>query len=537
MGVIQARGVASRGYGVGAASLLVAAGVIRVMTLPLDAAHLVVEAAISLVVLGLVLASSQLPRVRFWGHGALLVIYAACLAGLANLGLRLAAPELPDFTLWAALIFAGILLSVDVAPPRGANVVAAAAVLGAFIELWLDNVPVNQTEIASLVLAVAFLAGFELLLLTHAQRARRLVDADAVRGQVFATMGRKLGTARDVESVVVAVLEACREWFPQATHAATLLRDDAEGMLKTPGVALGPHGVTRGGPPTELLPGEGLGGAVFTSGHAMLWPTALDISTANANLREASRERMRAMRAGFIRSAVGAPLRPPGNGVIGSLVLVSNRREHAWTAQDLDIVQALADEAARDIERARGHEADVDHALLDSVTGLVSHRQLLNVVDKEVARAARSGDTVALIFSDLDGFKEINDAWGHDAGNRVLVMYADVLRSTLRREDTAARYGGDEFVCVLPGADSMQAESVAQRIGQRFAAMTRNDPVIGSTSLSASYGSAVYPVDADSAERLIAAADAGLIQAKQRRSRELTGRVTPPLRIDRWPGA
>ena len=308
-------------------------------------------------------------------------------------------------------------------------------------------------------------------------------------------------------------------------------------MLKTPGVALGPHGVTRGGPPTELLPGEGLGGAVFTSGHAMLWPTALDISTANANLREASRERMRAMRAGFIRSAVGAPLRPPGNGVIGSLVLVSNRREHAWTAQDLDIVQALADEAARDIERARGHEADVDHALLDSVTGLVSHRQLLNVVDKEVARAARSGDTVALIFSDLDGFKEINDAWGHDAGNRVLVMYADVLRSTLRREDTAARYGGDEFVCVLPGADSIQAESVAQRIGQRFAAMTRNDPVIGSTSLSASYGSAVYPVDADSAERLIAAADAGLIQAKQRRSRELTGRVTPPLRIDRWPGA
>ena len=159
---------------------------------------------------------------------------------------------------------------------------------------------------------------------------------------------------------------------------------------------------------------------------------------------------------------------------------------------------------------------------------------------EQLKRTAALLDTVAKRQTDpaiLDGFKEINDAWGHDAGNRVLVMYADVLRSTLRREDTAARYGGDEFVCVLPGADSMQAESVAQRIGQRFAAMTRNDPVIGSTSLSASYGSAVYPVDADSAERLIAAADAGLIQAKQRRSRELTGRVTPPLRIDRWPGA
>ena len=535
--MIRARGVASRGYGVGAASLLVAAGVIRLMTLPLSPERLGIEGVLSALAIVLVAVSSQLPRVRYWAHGTLLVVYAALLAAVADVGLRLAAPLLPDFTLFATLIFAGILLSIDITSPRAANAVAAGVVIGAFVELWLDNVPVNQTEIATLLLAVAFLVGFDLLLFTHAQRARRVVDAESVRGLVFATIGRKVGTARDVDSVVAAVLEACRESFPQATHAAVLLRDDIDGLIKTPGVTLGPRGVVRGGPVFEVAPGEGLAGAVFASAHTMLWPTALDISSAHANLREASRERMRAMRAGFVRSAIGAPLRPPGDGVIGSLVLVSNRREHAWTAEDLDIVQALADQAARDIERARGHEADVDQALLDSVTGLVSHRQLLNVVDKEVARAARAGDTVALIFSDLDGFKEINDAWGHDAGNRVLVMYADVLRSTLRREDTAARYGGDEFVCVLPGADRTQAEAVAQRIGQRFAAMTRNDPVIGSTSLSASHGTAVFPLDADSAERLIAAADAGLIQAKQRRSQELTGRVTPHLRVNRWPGA
>jgi diguanylate cyclase (GGDEF)-like protein len=504
----------------------VAAGVVRLLTAPLDQSRLEIEGAICAAVILLVVASSQVSRYRSWGHGALIVVFAACLAALANVGLRLAAPALPDFTLFATLIFAGILMSIDINPPRPANVVAALLVVGAFAELWVDNVPVTQANIATLVLAAGFLAGFELLLLTQAQRARHLVDAEAVRGQVFAAIGRKVGTARDVESVVAAVLEAAKESFPQATHAAVFLRDDTDGLLKTPGVSLGPHGLVRGGPQYELMPGEGLAGAVFSSGHAMLWPTALDISSAHSTLREANRERMRAMRAGFVRSGLGAALRPPDDGVTGSLVLVSNRREHAWSAQDLDIVQAIADEASRDIERARGHQADVDHALLDSVTGLVSHRQLLNVVDKEVARAARAGDTIAVIFSDLDGFKEINDVWGHDAGNRVLVMYADVLRSTLRREDTAARYGGDEFVCVLPGADREQAESVAQRVAQRFGAMTRNDPVIGSTSLSASHGTAVYPLDADTAESLIAAADAGLIRAKQQRARELTGRVT-----------
>ena len=155
----------------------------------------------------------------------------------------------------------------------------------------------------------------------------------------------------------------------------------------------------------------------------------------------------------------------------------------------------------------------------------MSHRQLLNISEKEVARAARSGEPVAVIFSDLDNFKDINDRFGHDTGNRVLVMYANVLRSTLRLEDTAARYGGDEFVCVLPGADHEQATTIAGRIRLGLEAAAAGDRVVWNTGVTVSCGIAVYPIDAGSAEQLLAAADADLLRAKQRRPHALIGRA------------
>jgi diguanylate cyclase (GGDEF)-like protein len=287
---------------------------------------------------------------------------------------------------------------------------------------------------------------------------------------------------------------------------------------------LEPTGVVVGGPGFEFAPGEGLAGAVFSTGRPMLWPTAIDVSMAQASLGEANRQHLREIGIRVTRSAIAVPLRPSAGGVIGAIELSSVSRENAWSAADLDVMEALAGEAARAIERARGHEADVDQALLDSVTGLVSHRQMLNVIEKEVARAARSGEPVAVIFSDLDAFKEINDVWGHDAGNRVLMIYANVLRSILRREDTAARYGGDEFVCVLPGADHVQARTIAERMRLRFEISVAANQVIGSAA-TVSCGIAVYPLDASSAEQLLAAADADLLRAKQRRSQVLTGRA------------
>jgi diguanylate cyclase (GGDEF)-like protein len=516
-------GVARR-YGIAAASLMVTAAFVRVLTAPLTPTQLILEGAIAALVLVFVGVSVRLTRYEWSRRWPLLLLYAVVPSMLAGAGLWIAAPAIPDFTMIAALIFASIMLSIDVGAARGAIFVAGAAVIAAFVGLWVAVVPLTQVEIGSLLIAVGFLLGLQLLVLAHGERVRRQVDARALEGIVFAAMARKIGTARDVPSVAAAVLEACKETFPQTSYGWIFLMDDSDGLLKSHGVLLTPDGVTTGGPSFDLAPGEGMAGSLYTTGHASVWPTTIEVSMAQASLREANRLRLRELRVGFMRSAIGAPLRPPDTGVVGVILLTATRQESAWSTDDLDVMEALADEAALAIERARRHEADVDQALMDSVTGLVSHRQLLNVIDKEVARAARAESTVAVIFSDLDRFKEINDAWGHDAGNRVLVMYANVLRAMLRREDTAARYGGDEFVVVLPGADREQAVAVANRMRQRFATVAADDPVVGGAQASVSCGIAIFPADAETAPELLTAADAELLRAK-RRSQNVVGRA------------
>jgi diguanylate cyclase (GGDEF)-like protein len=516
---------AYRRYGFAAAAIMAVAAIVRVLTLPLSPDVLAIEGGVGGAVLIYFVIAFRLIRVDWTRRGYLLVLYALTPALIAGFGLGLAAPVIPDFTMLAALVYASILLSIDVGASRTAVGVAGFAVIVVFVELWLARVSVSQAEIGSLIIAVAFLIGLELLSLSHAERARGQVNAEAQQNRAFLAVARKVGTARDVTAVATAVLEATREIFPGATNGELMLLDETDGQLKSTGVALEPKGVLPVGRVIEMAPGEGLAGTVLAAGRALVWPTALDVSMAQSNLREATRIRLREVTEGFPRSAIGAPLRPPDAGVIGTLVLTSRRREDLFTEADLGAMQALADAAARALEMARRYESDMDQALLDSVTGLVSHRQLVTTLDKEVSRAARADETVAAIFSDLDDFKQINDIWGHEAGNRVLAMYADVLRSTLRREDTAARFGGDEFVCILPGADRAQASAVAARIAQRFAALAADDPVVGSSRVSVSSGFAVFPEDADTADALLNAADAELLRAKQARISSLAGRA------------
>ncbi len=517
------RPAAFRRFGFAAAAIMVAAAIVRVLTVPLSSGVLAIEAGVGGLVLIYIVLAFRVLHVDWTRRAYLLVLYALAPALIAGFGLGLAAPAIPDFTMVAALVYASIMLSIDVGASRLAVAVAGFAVIVVFVELWLATVPVSQAEIGSLIIAVAFLIGLELLSLSHAERARVKVDAETQWSRAFLAVARRVSSARDVTTVAAAVLEAAREIFPGATHGELMLLDETDGQLKSAGVSLETEGVIAS-KTIEMSPGEGLAGTLLASGRALVWPTALDVSMAQSNLREATRMRIREAGSGLPRSAIGAPLRPPDSGIVGTLVLTSRRREDLFTEDDLPTMQALADAAARTIDLARRHEADMDQALLDSVTGLVSHRQLVDALDKEVSRAARADETVAAIFSDLDEFKAINDIWGHETGNRVLAMYADVLRGTLRREDTAARFGGDEFVCILPGADRAQAIAVAERIRQRFAALAADDAVVGASRASVSTGIAVFPMDADSADGLLNAADAQLLRAKQARSQALSGR-------------
>jgi diguanylate cyclase (GGDEF)-like protein len=157
---------------------------------------------------------------------------------------------------------------------------------------------------------------------------------------------------------------------------------------------------------------------------------------------------------------------------------------------------------AAEITEHKRADKHVRHlALTDPVTGLANYRRLLDTLDSEIKRYDRAGRPFAVVLLDLDGLKRINDTYGHLVGTEAICRLANILRIHCRAIDTAARYGGDEFVLVLPETESHAALRVASRIAERLSTDGDDPPVTVST------GTAVYPQDGKTIDELLAAAD------------------------------
>jgi diguanylate cyclase (GGDEF)-like protein len=144
----------------------------------------------------------------------------------------------------------------------------------------------------------------------------------------------------------------------------------------------------------------------------------------------------------------------------------------------------------------------------DPLTGLPNYRRLLDVLGKEISRSNRSNTPFAVVFFDMDGLKRINDELGHLIGSRAVCRFAETLRAACRGTDTAARYGGDEFVVILPDTDDEGADVIITRVQARLA----EDP--DKPTLAVSAGVALYPRDGSTPTTLLSAADRALYTAK-----------------------
>jgi len=165
------------------------------------------------------------------------------------------------------------------------------------------------------------------------------------------------------------------------------------------------------------------------------------------------------------------------------------------------------------IERKRLEQQMYRQASYDQLTGLPNRRLFGNRLREEIAKAGRGAYSLAVLFIDLDRFKEVNDTLGHDAGDELLVEAAQRIRSCVRESDTVARLGGDEFVVILPKVDeSIPQDRVAQCIVDTLVRPFRLG--LHQAYVSASIGIACYPKDADSAEVLIGCADQAMYAAK-----------------------
>jgi diguanylate cyclase (GGDEF)-like protein len=173
---------------------------------------------------------------------------------------------------------------------------------------------------------------------------------------------------------------------------------------------------------------------------------------------------------------------------------------------------SLAAHAVVALENARLHGMVERQALVDGLTGLANRRAASDALHAEAARAERLETPLSVVLADLDGFKDVNDVHGHAVGDAVLRVFAEVLRETLRESDVAGRWGGEEFLLLLPGADEEGAAQLAERV--RIGLAARTIPGVPGLRVTASFGVAEYAGETNT-EQLVAAADAALYAAKR----------------------
>jgi diguanylate cyclase (GGDEF)-like protein len=197
-------------------------------------------------------------------------------------------------------------------------------------------------------------------------------------------------------------------------------------------------------------------------------------------------------------------------GTLLGLLNVESLREDAFTAQDVLLFNTLADLLSTALNNSLAFQELQQQAITDGLTGLKTRRYFLENLHAECRRAKRSGRPFAVLLLDLDKFKQVNDTQGHLQGDLVLARVGWILEMKCRQSNVVARYGGDEFVVLMPESEMEPAETLADRLRLCFL----SDPMLQEHGVTGSFGVAVFPQHGETAEEILRTADDGMYQSK-----------------------
>ena len=212
-------------------------------------------------------------------------------------------------------------------------------------------------------------------------------------------------------------------------------------------------------------------------------------------------------------SILGIPLKF-GDTVVG-VMGISRAKTGDFSDADLRFLDILAEQAAVAISNARIHAQVSKEAHSDALTGLPNRRALEEHIEEELTSAHRTGHSFATVMMDLDGFKEVNDKYGHLVGDQVLKVLFNYLAQGLRTSDFLARYGGDELTLVLHKSDMASAKLVTDKIIEKLEKFVFTLPDGEKLNIGMSGGIALYPIHGQTVSQLLRAADEALYRSKK----------------------
>jgi diguanylate cyclase (GGDEF)-like protein len=244
-----------------------------------------------------------------------------------------------------------------------------------------------------------------------------------------------------------------------------------------------------------FVPGEGVAGSVFETGEPII------INKTDDN------ETFVGFSGSYAHSIACIPMKVYKD-TIGVINVTNKKGHNGFTAQDVEMLRAVADQAAISISKAQLWEMAVN----DSLTGLHVRRYFMAKLQDEILRTDRYKKRLSIIMSDLDNFKNINDTYGHTAGDRVLKAVGSYLKDSIRDVDSIGRYGGEEFIMFLPETSKKAAYVLADRLRAGVSEIKLDEKL---PRVTISLGISTFPEDGKSLNELLDRADAALYQAKE----------------------
>ncbi len=275
---------------------------------------------------------------------------------------------------------------------------------------------------------------------------------DLIRLSFFTDMARDIASATTLEETLDEIMHHVGAMFTPRNWSL-LLRDSDTNELVFTLVTGGDEVKTLRG--QRIAPGRGIAGWIAENRRPLVIADVTVDPRFDPSMDELSNFKT--------ESIIGVPL-VSRDEVFGVIELVNKLNGEPFTALDLKVLSTIADFAAIAIEKAYYLNALHSMALEDELTGLANRRALTRTLDHEIPRVRRTGETLAMLMVDVDDFKNINDTRGHVLGDEVLKHLARTLSGNVREMDTVCRYGGDEFVIVMPATTEEEARDVRNRI-------------------------------------------------------------------------
>jgi diguanylate cyclase (GGDEF)-like protein len=310
---------------------------------------------------------------------------------------------------------------------------------------------------------------------------------------IFHDVAKALTSSLNLDSILQTIMDKVAEYFRPDTWSL-LMVDEAKDELYF-AIAVGEAAESLRN--VRLKMGEGIAGWVARHGEALIVPDVYTDPRFAKRIDELTRWKT--------RSIVCIPLKSRQH-VLGVIQLI-NVQAKGFTEGEVFFLHALCDYAAIAVENARAVERIQELTITDDCTGLYNARHLYKTLEAEVYRSARFGYEFTALFIDLDYFKRVNDTYGHLVGSRLLAEVGYVIKANLRLIDFAFRYGGDEFIILLPQTGKDSALTVAKRLLEVFRASAFLSAEGLKLNVRASIGIATYPEDARSAHEIIRLAD------------------------------